>query len=98
MNIAPFSAHFVFYARSAAMLTISLFVYFFNSIDVSTYAYLTWAFTAAAFIQLSEPLKGPVLAQGLHLLRLPWEHPRPQTAAAQTATSAGARTRWASDT
>ena len=98
MNIAPFSAHFVFYVRTTIMLTISIFIYLSTDINETIYSYLTWAFTAAAFIQVSEPLKGPALAQGLHLLRLPWEHPRPQTAVAQTGTSAGAKMRWASDT
>ena len=98
MNIAPFSAHFVFYARSSVMLTVALFLYFYANIDVTTYAYLTWAFTAAAFIQYADPIKGPALAQGLLLLKLPWEHPRAHDAVAQTATSAGAKTRWAAHT
>lgn len=96
MNVAPFSAHFVFYARSTVMLTVALFLYFYATIDVTTYAYLTWAFTAAAFIQYTD--QGPALAKGLLLLKLPWEHPRAQNAVAQTATSAGAKMRWAEHT
>ena len=74
MNITPLSAHFVFYVRSAVMIAVAVVLYVYAELNVSTYSYLTWAFTAAAFIQNTEQIKAPLLMQRLDLLKLPWEH------------------------
>lgn len=67
----------IFFARSAAMLTVSIVLYLLAEVNEKTYAYLMWTFTAAAFVQNTEkvePVKAPLLLQRLHQLKLPWEH------------------------